>query len=304
MTRLPIAPVVVITGASSGIGRAGALMFADQGARLVLVSRNQDALERVSAEVSQAGAEALAVATDMTDEAAVERLHHEAVEKFGRIDVWVNCAAVLLFGRFEETPAKTFRHVLDNNVTGYVHGAQAALRQFRQQGDRGVLINVSSMLGVASEPYLSAYITSKFAIRGLSASIRQEVVACPGIRVCTILPAAVDTPIYQKAGNYFGREARSIVPVYQVQRAAKAVVRAAHRPRREIRVGGFAHALELGCRVAPGVVEWSIARVGPRLQFTQVSQEPSDGNLYRSTAPEEIEGGWRSYWMRKLAGRT
>jgi len=304
MANLPIAPVVMITGASSGIGKAASLLFARQGARLVLASRNQDALDRTASEVSQQGAEALAVATDMMDEAAVERLHHKAVERFGRIDVWVNCAAVLLFSRFEEIQAKTFRHVLDNNVMGYVHGAQAALWQFRQQGDHGVLINVSSMLGVASEPYLSAYVTSKFAIRGLSASIRQEVAACPGIRVCTILPAAVDTPIYQKGGNHFGRKARSIVPVYHVARAARAVVRAAHRPRREIRVGGFAHAVDLGCRVAPGLIEWSIARVGPRLQFTRVSQEPSDGNLYRSTAAEELEGGWRRYWMSKLAGRA
>jgi NAD(P)-dependent dehydrogenase (short-subunit alcohol dehydrogenase family) len=305
MAQLPGDSVVVITGASSGIGRAAARLFARQGLRLVLTSRNQDALDAVVEECRTAGGSALAVAADVADEPAVERLRQEAVSTFGRIDVWVNCAAVLLFGRFEDVPAGTFRQVLNNNVMGYVHGGQAALRQFRQQDDRGVLINVSSMLSVASEPHLSAYVASKFAIRGLSASIRQELTDFPAIRVCTILPAAIDTPMYQKAANHFGKEARSIVPVYQVERAARAIVKASKHPKREIRVGGFATAIDLGCRVAPGLVERSISRLGPRLQFSDIPRERSDGNLYESTLPEAADGGWRQYWMRKLrTGRS
>jgi NAD(P)-dependent dehydrogenase (short-subunit alcohol dehydrogenase family) len=132
MAQLPGDSVVVITGASSGIGRAAARLFARQGLRLVLTSRNQDALDAVAEECRTAGGSALAVAADVAEEPAVERLRQEAVSTFGRIDVWVNCAAVLLFGRFEDVPAGTFRQVLNNNVMGYVHGGQAALRQFRQ----------------------------------------------------------------------------------------------------------------------------------------------------------------------------
>lgn len=187
----------------------------------------------------------------MADDAAVERMRGFAVSRFGRIDVWVNCAGVLLLGRFEETAPPLFRRLIDINLFGYINGSQAALRQFRAQGNNGTLINVSSMLGVTPEPFVSAYVASKFAIRGLTASIREELRATPGIHVCAILPAAVDTPIYQKAANVFGRKARSIVPVYRAGRAAAAIIAAATYPRREIRVGGFAHALELGWRIAP-----------------------------------------------------
>ncbi|WMT92888.1 SDR family oxidoreductase [Pelagibacterium sp. H642] len=292
--------VVVITGASSGIGRASAILFAREGTRLVLASRNLTALEPVAAKCRTAGAETLAFRIDMADEQDVEQLRTDADRAFGRIDVWVNCAAVLFFGRFEDVPANTFKHIIDNNLMGYVHGAKAAIVQFRRQGDRGTLINVASMLGVVSEPNVSAYVASKFAIRGLTASIRQEMANSPSIRVCTILPAAIDTPIYQKAGNLCGKRARSILPVYRTERAAKAILRVAKRPRREVRVGGFAFALDLACRLAPSIVELSIGRFGPGLQFTEEPQPPSDGNLRVSKPPHVERGGWREHWRRRL----
>lgn len=292
--------VVVITGASSGIGRASAILFAKNGARVALAARDLAGLEPLAAECRMAGAEAFAFEIDMADEQDVEQLRAGAVRVFGRIDIWVNCAAVLFFGRFENVPAMTFRRIIDNNLMGYVHGAKAALMQFRRQGDRGTLINVTSMLGVVSEPNVSAYVASKFAIRGLTASIRQEMADYPSIHVCTVLPAAIDTPMYQKAGNVFGKRARSILPVYRTDRAAKAILSAARHPRREVKIGEFAFALDLACRLAPGIVERSIGRFGPGLQFTDEPQPPSDGNLHVSKAPHVDQGGWRGYWRRRL----
>ncbi|ESX26537.1 hypothetical protein X767_04440 [Mesorhizobium sp. LSJC264A00] len=269
----------------------------------MLVSRSADALGEVANECGGLGGQTLTFAVDMADETAVERMRSVAVARFGRIDVWVNCAAVLHFGRFEEIPAPMFRRLMETNLFGYINGSQAALRQFRLQGNSGTLINVSSMLGVIPEPFVSVYVASKFAIRGLTASIRQELRATPHIHVCSILPAAIDTPIYQKAANMYGRKARSLMPVYRAERAASAIIGAATYPRREIRVGGFAFALELGWRIAPSLVERLIARVGPRLQFGPDPEQPHEGNLAASGCQQEVSGGWRRYWAQRVMRR-
>ncbi|MEU4712374.1 SDR family NAD(P)-dependent oxidoreductase [Micromonospora purpureochromogenes] len=179
--------VVVITGASSGIGRATALAFADKGAAVVLAARREEALAEVAAECAQRGVQALVVPTDVTDPVAVEALGRRAAERFGRIDVWVNNAAVTVFGPFEETPLQDIRRVLDVNVMGYVHGARTALPYLREQG-QGVLVNVSSIVGVVSQPYTHAYVMAKFAIRALSASLRQEL-RLTGRAGCTSAPS-------------------------------------------------------------------------------------------------------------------
>nr|WP_249797947.1 SDR family oxidoreductase [Bradyrhizobium sp. 199] len=296
MTGRHDAPVVVVTGASSGIGRATALAFAARKARVVLVGREAAALEVVVRCCQAHGAEAVACAADLTDHAAVERIRDTAAAAYGRIDVWVNCAAVLLLGRFEDIPLDAFRRVVETNFLGCVNGSRVALSQFRTQGDCGVLINTSSMLGMMGEPFASPYVASKFAIRGFTACLRQEFEQVPGIHISAVMPWAVDTPIFSKLGNVFGRRARSIFPVIASERVAQTIVSLSERPRREVIVGASGYMLSVALKFAPMLVERVVARAAPAVQFEPGCESPTTGNLFAPTGPYSVAGGWKKYW--------
>jgi short-subunit dehydrogenase len=244
--------VVVITGASSGIGRGAAYAFAAHGDSVVLAARSAASLDEVARECEQLGGHALAVPTDVSNENAVQELSRRAVQAFGRIDAWVNAAAVWSYGRFEATPAEVFRQVVETTLFGQVHAARAVLPEFRSQG-RGVLVNISSLYGRLSSPYVAPYVTAKWGLLGFSEVLRQEMREVPGVKVCTILPGAVDTPIYRHAANYVGREIRPLPPVTSPERVVAAVVRAVDHPQREIvvggahRIGAWTHGLSPGC---------------------------------------------------------
>lgn len=289
--------VVVITGASSGIGRAAALRFAAKGAAVVLAARREQPLQDLARECEGKGVEALVVPTDVTDPTAVEELARRAAERFGRIDVWVNNAAVTFFAPFLEVPLEDFRRVLDVNVMGYVHGARAALPYMRQQGS-GVLVNVSSIVGVVAQPYTSAYSMSKAAIRVLSTSLRSELWldGCRGVRVCTVLPATIDTPFFRHTGNYTGREAVPMPPVYSPQRVARTIVNLARVPRREVLVGPMGRSMALQYKTTPGLVERNMAMQVDKTHLSRERPAPNtSGNLYEpSTDPRDmaVQGGW------------
>ncbi|WP_437812763.1 SDR family oxidoreductase [Sorangium sp. So ce1078] len=295
--------VVVITGASSGIGRATALEFARRGAAVTLAARREQPLRELAAACEQAGGKALVVPADVTSEAAVLEIARRTTEAFGRIDVWVNNAAVTLFGLFEQTPSEPYRRVIETNLFGYIHGARAALAQFRRQGT-GVLINVGSMVSRLSEPYVSAYVASKHAIRGLSQSLRQElkVLRARDIHVATVMPATIDTPFFQHAGNYTGRTPRAMPPVYPPERVARAIVRLARTPRREVFVGSAARQLALLSLVAPGLAERLLARSVDRLHLKHDrTAYVTNGNLF-TPLPEgtAVSGGWKPRGKKRL----
>src|SRR5437773_4760580 len=235
---------VVITGASSGIGRATAYAFAEKGALLTLAGRNECRLSEVARDCQRLGAKVLTVPTDVTSEVAVQQLVQAAVENFRHLDVWVNNAAVTLFGRLEETPMEDFRRVIETNLLGYVHGARATLPYFRKQGG-GVLINVASIAAKVGQPYTSAYVTSKHAVRALGMCLRQENANDKDIHICTVMPASIDTPIFQHAANYTGRAIRPIPPVYKAELVARTIVRLTVHPRREVVVGRSGRLLNL-----------------------------------------------------------
>ncbi|MFJ8666416.1 SDR family oxidoreductase [Streptomyces sp. NPDC093600] len=303
--------VVVITGASSGIGRATALAFARKGCSVVLAARREEALEEVGRECERhRGAEALVVPTDVTDPGAVDDLARRAVQRFGRVDVWVNCAAVTVFGPFEETPLEDFRKVLDVNVMGYVHGARAALRVMRRQAG-GTLINVSSIVGLVSQPYTHAYGMSKYAVRALGASLRQELrlEKDKGIHVCTVLPATIDTPLFEHAANYTGRKPLAMPPVYSPERVARTIVELARVPRREVVVGPMGRSMVLESRIMPGMAERMMAHQVDKKHLSRKEPAPAGhGNLHvPAPGTGAAHGGWggrRRTAMRRLSAAT
>jgi NAD(P)-dependent dehydrogenase (short-subunit alcohol dehydrogenase family) len=302
--------VVVVTGASSGIGRATALACASAGAAVVLAARRAEALQEVARECEAAGGEALAVPTDVTDADAVLALARRAVERFGRIDVWVNCAALTAFAPFQEIPLEDFRRVLDVNVMGYVHGARAALPYLRDQG-KGVLVNVSSIVSAVPQPYTHAYSMSKAAIRILSASVRQELRldGAKGVKVCTVLPATIDTPLFQHGANFTGRKARAMPPVYSAERVARTIVDLIRVPRREVVVGPMGRNLIWQSKITPGLTERMMARQVDKRHLYRTKPQPANhGNLFEpAPGTGSVSGGWhgrRQTAVRRAASAT
>lgn len=278
--------VVVITGASSGIGRAAALAFAERDA---------------AAECERRGGRALAVPTDVSDEAAVQRLALRARERFGRIDVWVNGAAVIIYGEFEQTPSEVYRQVLETNLFGQIHGARAVLPYFRENGS-GVIVNMASVWGSVTSPFVSAYVVSKFGIRAFSESLQQGLRMnreTRGIRVCSILPQSVDTPIFRHAANYTGRQVKPVPPVVDPQRVVRAILRSVDHPRRQRTVGWWGRSLEAGHALAPSL----FARmVGVAMKLTALGRQPAEpgpGNVFEPM-PEwnREQGDWRNTRLR------
>jgi NAD(P)-dependent dehydrogenase (short-subunit alcohol dehydrogenase family) len=293
MTK-PEDAVVVITGASSGIGRATAMALAGHGARLVLASRQQDAMEVLARQCKDLGGKALGTAVDVTDEAAVHELARRAIDEFGQLDVWINNAAVTLFGLFDQVPAEDFRRVIDTNLFGYIHGARASLPYFRKQG-RGLLINVGSVVGTTGQPFTSSYVISKFGVKGLSKALNQDLAGEKDIHIITVLPPSVDTPLFQHGGNYSGRAIQPIPPVSGAEAVATAIVDAIEKPRELVVVGSSARLGVFIHRFFPSLIEGVVVGITRKKHFTDYPAPSGSGNLY---VPDprwnQVSGGWRN----------
>ncbi len=287
-------PVVVITGASSGIGRATAHAFAKRGASVVLAARRVPMLEEAARECEALGGTALVVQTDVTREDQVEELGRRALERFGRIDVWFNNAGLAVFGRIESVPSDVWRRVIETNLFGYYHGAKVAMRQFRAQG-RGTLVQNASIVGRTAKPDGSAYATSKFAVRGFSEALRQEVLDQPGIQICTVLPSVVDTPFFQHAANFSGRSVRAAPPVYTAEEVAETVVGLVAQPRAEVIVGGFGKISAAQELLAPNFTTWFSGRALHRGFLAETPSKDTTGALFESWPDGMgVSGGWRA----------
>ena len=239
--------------------------------------------------------------TDVRDEAAVRALAERSISHFGRLDVWVNCAGVMTYGRFEDVPSEVFRGVFETNFFGQVHGARAALPRFREQRS-GVLINMSSVWGRVTTPDVSAYVASKFAVRAFSESLRHELRDLPGIDVATMLPEAVDTPIFGNTGNYSGCEVRPIPPLVDPAEVAQGIVACARSPKREVTYGRAGKALELLHSLLPSLYERVLPATFEAGNYGSRPQPPSPGSVLAPTVDTyAIDGGWRRR-RRELAG--
>ena len=287
--------VVLVAGASSGIGLAAAVSFARLGDHLVLASRSAEALDAAQSACRDAGAATVGtVVTDVRRQADVQRLADRAMSLHGRIDVVVHTATVMAYGTIEEVPAEVFTAVVDTAVQGTVHLARAVLPVMRRQ-QHGIFIGVNSLLGAVTVPRMGPYAVAKWGQRAVLRTLQQETRDERGIRVCVVSPGSINTPIYYQAANYAGRAARPPVPVLAPERVAAAIVRVADRPRRHVSVpvGPGNPVVIAGFRLLPVLYDWLVGPLFTRAALTRNRVSPTAGNVHRPQPEQErVHGRW------------
>ncbi|MFW3169607.1 SDR family NAD(P)-dependent oxidoreductase [Geodermatophilus sp. CPCC 206100] len=285
---------VLVTGASSGIGRATVHALAGRGAQLVLVARGRESLEEVAAEARERGAaEVVVCPADVTDADAVQRVVDTAVAQFGRLDAVAHSAQTMAYGRIEDVPREAFEAVVDTSLHGTANVARAALPVFRRQG-RGHLVVVSSLLASVTAPLMGTYAAAKWGQLGLVRTLQQEVRDAPGVDVSAVAPGGVNTPIYYQAATWAGSTGRPPPPVYSADRVARSVVARLDRPRRLVQSGVANPVVIAGFRLLPAVYD---ALVGPLFRWFALAGDgasPSEGNVFGSRPSGNArDGRWR-----------
>lgn len=284
--------VVVIMGASSGIGEATALAFARKGARLVLSARNAAALQAVAKLCREEGVDVIVHPADVTKPEKVREVV-DAARSFGEIDIWVSNAGVGAVGAFEETPIEAHHRVIETNLIGHINDAHAIIPVFRKQG-HGIFINMISLGGFASTPFAAAYGASKFGLKGFSEALRAEVGDAPDIHICDIYPAFIDTPGLSHGANYTGAELTAPPPVYDARSVAAAILKVAEQPRDTTTVGSFTDLVRVGHFLAPALTARAMAWVMRRHFERAERAAKTSGNLFRPSAdPGGIDDGLR-----------
>ncbi len=268
--------VVVVTGASSGIGRETALLLASRGASVVVAARNEAALRDLEAGIVATGGSAFAVVADVASWADVQRIGDEAMARFGRIDTWVNNAGVTVYARLVDTAPDELERVIRVNLLGVMHGTKVALERMRGQ-ETGAVINVASVLGQSAVPLQAAYVASKHGVKGFTDAVRQEVMSegWP-ISITTVYPSSIGTPLFRHARSKLGVQPKPVEPVYDPRLAAEAIAAAAERPIRDVSIGSPSPVLAWANRIAPSLLDrfTAFGRLGERMQQTDL---PDDG---------------------------
>ena len=297
--------VVVITGASSGMGREAARLLAKRGDSVVAAARRASALEEVVRECERAGGRALAVPADVSDHAQVEELAQQAAAEFGRVDAWVHAAAVASFGRLWEVPPDTMRRLVEIDLVGSMYVAREATRLFMAQPEGGTLLLVSSVLGKTPIPYLNIYNAAKHGVVGLATSLRADLqeAGVENVRVVNLMPPSTDTPFYIHAANYVGKVPHAPPPAYRVETLAQAIVDAVDDPsEEEVTVGAMGKLMRFAHGVAPGLYE---TLTGPYSQ-TMFMDRPAPlthGSLFEPMPEGRTpEGGWKEGTLLEKRG--
>jgi NAD(P)-dependent dehydrogenase (short-subunit alcohol dehydrogenase family) len=268
--------VVVVMGASSGIGRETALQMARRGTRLLVAALDDDALRSLVGQIQREGGEAVAVTADTSRMKDVQAVADAAVEGFGGFDTWVQAAAVAVYARFEDTTVEEFRRVVEVNLLGTVHAAKAALPQLRARGG-GTFIAISSVETRRAFPYHAAYAASKHAVDGFLESLRVELreEGAP-VSVTNVLPGSINTPLFDKSRSRLGVKPMPIPPIYQPATVARVVLHAAEHPARDLVAGGAGKALLVGQRLSPRLLDAVLVRVGFRGQRSDQEERAGD----------------------------
>lgn len=289
--------VMVITGASSGIGLATAKEAACRGARLVLTARNGDALEEITAEINAAGGEATCVTADISRREDVQLVAETAIERFGRIDTWVNNAGVSIWGKLEEVSDDDNRQLFDINFWGTVNGSLTALPHLKRQG--GALINVGSVASDFALPLQGMYSASKHAVRGFTDALRQELQreGTP-VSVTLIKPTSINTPLPQRAKAYTREEPKLPPPVYQPEEVAAAILRAATHPVRDIYVGGGGRLMAEVAKLLPRVMDWLGRNVIMEQELRDEPRRIHRSTLYQAGDDRQVHGEHPGYVMK------
>jgi NAD(P)-dependent dehydrogenase (short-subunit alcohol dehydrogenase family) len=265
--------VVVITGASAGVGRATARAFARRGASIGLLARGEEGLNGAAREVEELGGRALVLPTDVADHEQIEAAAEAVEQELGPIDVWINNAMTSVFGPFLDATPEEFRRVTEVTYLGYVHGTRSALKRMVPR-NRGVIVQVGSALAYRGIPLQSAYCGAKHAVQGFTESVRCELMHDRvDVHLTMVQLPAMNTPQFAWSRTYLPREPQPVPPIFQPEVAADAIVWSADHRRREIAVGFPAAKAIIGNRLAPGFADWYLARTGYESQMTD---EPID----------------------------
>jgi short-subunit dehydrogenase len=288
--------VIVITGASSGIGLATAKLAAARGAKVVLAARTREALAEAVDQIKYARGEAVFVEADVTKAEDLERIAATALERFGRIDTWVNNAGVGIWGMIDEVSEEDMRQLFEINFWGVVHGSQIAVRHLRERG--GALVNVGSLTSERAIPLQGIYSASKHAIKGFTDALRSELEhAGAPVSVTLIKPASIGTPMPQHVKNYRDGEAKFPPPVYSPEEVAKTILNAAEYPVREAFVGGGARTLSALQGLAPRLVDLIAAKLMVPGQIGK--KEPTmTNNLYEGKSEAKVTGDHQGSTIR------
>ena len=284
--------VMVLFGASSGIGRETALQAARRGARVVVSARGEEGLETLVEEIRGFGGEATAVPAETTDFEQVKAVADTAVERYGRLDTWVHLAAVGLFATFEQTTLEEFRRVIDVNLMGQIYGAKAALPYLGQSGG-GALICITSVEARRGIPYHSAYAASKHAVHGFLDVLRMELKhAGLPVSVTEVMPATINTPFFNKSLTKLGVKPVGLPPAYPPYLVAQAILHAAEHPTRDIVVGGSGQMMVNGDRLSPRLMDAMLERSGFAGQRTDEPKTEEDPHSLFHPIPgyDRVEG--------------
>jgi short-subunit dehydrogenase len=290
--------VIVITGASSGIGLATARLAARHGARVVMAARNEQDLKDAAAEICANGGRAIAVAADVSDEAAVARLGEAALLEFGTVDTWVNNAGLSIYGKLTDIPLADKRKLFDINFWGVVHGCRTAVRLMKHRG--GVLINIGSEVSDIAIPLQGIYSASKHAVKGYTDALRMELEhdRIP-VAVTLVKPSAINTPYPEHARNYLEDGVPALPPpVYAPEVVAEAILRCAERPVRDVIVGGAGRVQVALGNLAPRLTDVYMERMMFSQQKSYDRTQPREGNLDRPQPDGRASGPYRGHVMR------